>query len=1259
MREEETEAASTSAAASSTWRVHVPPGYTHLGAAAAARSDGATGGASLVLAGYVPAPTTRRDDEDGQRAPVGEEGGDPASGAPGEGDDESSRRLSGDDGPTAAEGSGRGRVGEDASCRRNPVTAWHAPPPSRLRTSSTAAPSGEAPAACTKPPDAAAPIDKRAPHGENGAMEGASGRSEGEDVADDRCDYGGAEVDTSWAAALLDAAGEQLVRHPRRRRRGKKRKAAAAAEGDALPGGEGTYIGGSGIGGDGDVCDASDASRSDELQTRTVARSVLGDVTALAMLARQAAGTPGSDPVAAWLVPGESRARAHLAGPTPEDILGHTPPSRLVATRLPHPAVLVGYQADWLRVAAPALRLWDKAPFEPYSGRTRDVAYVVLSPATARRAAEETLREVSAEYELCGLGKHRPLDAGDGGWFVYDGWSSGGGARGEGGGDRSCSGYFRTRRDATLALAAAVRELRRPTSVVTYVVAAARGGGDAGGGVQGGAAWRASTRGVVVARDGHGRDDVDVEQKEADRALAALLSTVAGVADVVASYHKAIAVAAASERAGSDEGGWAYLWRETLWGSVSVQLLTPGLLGRARLTSELVRGLTFAVFARASRPQLPNHFRRVGEGGRLGGADAGGNAGGSSDGEATTPEGDHLGGGGGGGHEAEVEGVREGGGGTEAVDWRRASVVAAAVMGASRAAVASRSFGRTVGDDAATIHPSARLGAPATPARSSLHRTSTGGASGTNPTSGAAVEESSDDERSGSGAFESFRSRLPGFEPLCVLDARQEDVARAPTRAGPKVVLGATASQGAGGKPGIGARARVGAAAFRPSTGSSGNLQRFAASRGYREGRESALGRSGSPRFDSPRGSPPPASPRLDSPREGTPAAGAPGEDPEVAATRSRAPGLHCCYTVTGGSQRLHDGKTESGRWLVAAWTDTVGELLALEARPLERAADEEDASEAAGCSEGLRRALSWLVRRCHVVANQLVDAAGDDTPDEEEEEEENDDDAAAGTSGDVFARDAAMPASTTAYRHVSLTRLGRLPRGEREHLIATTRRRLAMHARSTTTTTTEAPRRSPLRRLQRVTLGEMQAVEGLSLPDALEEAATPGSTIIVSLAADSDTETTPRGGGGDDEGGGGAAAAAAAVHVPNALSWDLTAPTDHDQPGVGSTAANRQVVSALSVRVLDQLGRQTVGRQPEPGTSAGSARAHPSPGEAARDLVRWYARLAAMAAATAAAEGASGGALLPPHAAAAARFAALLEQTEALAAAPRDSTST
>ena len=77
-----------------------------------------------------------------------------------------------------------------------------------------------------------------------------------------------------------------------------------------------------------------------------------------------------------------------------------------VAAPLPSPTVVVGYQRDWLRVASPALALWDKAPFEPLGGRTRDRRYVVAAPRALADAAAETAAEISSAYEILGLGSH-------------------------------------------------------------------------------------------------------------------------------------------------------------------------------------------------------------------------------------------------------------------------------------------------------------------------------------------------------------------------------------------------------------------------------------------------------------------------------------------------------------------------------------------------------------------------------------------------------------------------------------------------------------------------------------------------------------------------------------------------------------------------------------------------------------------------------------------------------------------------------------
>ncbi|KAK2819186.1 hypothetical protein Q5P01_024747 [Channa striata] len=79
---------------------------------------------------------------------------------------------------------------------------------------------------------------------------------------------------------------------------------------------------------------------------------------------------------------------------------------------LPIPTVLLGYdrERDFLALSPLALPFWEKLLLEPYGGQ-RDVAYVVLCPNTPSllSAARAFFLELSAVYETCRLGKHRPL----------------------------------------------------------------------------------------------------------------------------------------------------------------------------------------------------------------------------------------------------------------------------------------------------------------------------------------------------------------------------------------------------------------------------------------------------------------------------------------------------------------------------------------------------------------------------------------------------------------------------------------------------------------------------------------------------------------------------------------------------------------------------------------------------------------------------------------------------------------------------------
>ncbi|KOB78974.1 putative Thyroid hormone receptor-associated protein [Operophtera brumata] len=76
----------------------------------------------------------------------------------------------------------------------------------------------------------------------------------------------------------------------------------------------------------------------------------------------------------------------------------------------PVPPLLVGHDRDWLALAPYALRHWERLQLEPYS-YPRDVAYAVLAPDS--EALQDPLRaffrELSAAYEACRLGRHRPL----------------------------------------------------------------------------------------------------------------------------------------------------------------------------------------------------------------------------------------------------------------------------------------------------------------------------------------------------------------------------------------------------------------------------------------------------------------------------------------------------------------------------------------------------------------------------------------------------------------------------------------------------------------------------------------------------------------------------------------------------------------------------------------------------------------------------------------------------------------------------------
>ncbi|XP_066596176.1 mediator of RNA polymerase II transcription subunit 13 isoform X2 [Prorops nasuta] len=76
----------------------------------------------------------------------------------------------------------------------------------------------------------------------------------------------------------------------------------------------------------------------------------------------------------------------------------------------PIPAIVVGYDRDWLSLSPYALSYWEKLLLEPYAG-PRDVAYVVVAPDSdyVISKVKSFFRELSTTYEICRLGRHTPI----------------------------------------------------------------------------------------------------------------------------------------------------------------------------------------------------------------------------------------------------------------------------------------------------------------------------------------------------------------------------------------------------------------------------------------------------------------------------------------------------------------------------------------------------------------------------------------------------------------------------------------------------------------------------------------------------------------------------------------------------------------------------------------------------------------------------------------------------------------------------------
>ena len=76
----------------------------------------------------------------------------------------------------------------------------------------------------------------------------------------------------------------------------------------------------------------------------------------------------------------------------------------------PIPYVLAGADREWMTLAPYGLKFWDKLCLEPYSKR-KDIGYICLVPDNdyVCSSTKTYMRELSAYYELCRLGSHRPL----------------------------------------------------------------------------------------------------------------------------------------------------------------------------------------------------------------------------------------------------------------------------------------------------------------------------------------------------------------------------------------------------------------------------------------------------------------------------------------------------------------------------------------------------------------------------------------------------------------------------------------------------------------------------------------------------------------------------------------------------------------------------------------------------------------------------------------------------------------------------------
>ena len=76
----------------------------------------------------------------------------------------------------------------------------------------------------------------------------------------------------------------------------------------------------------------------------------------------------------------------------------------------PIPYVLAGLDSEWVMLAPYGLKFWDKLCLEPYSKR-KEIGYICVVPDNDYICSKTKayFHELSAHYELCQLGLHRPL----------------------------------------------------------------------------------------------------------------------------------------------------------------------------------------------------------------------------------------------------------------------------------------------------------------------------------------------------------------------------------------------------------------------------------------------------------------------------------------------------------------------------------------------------------------------------------------------------------------------------------------------------------------------------------------------------------------------------------------------------------------------------------------------------------------------------------------------------------------------------------